>query len=315
MKDVKRSVPLLIVCLLASHAGNLQGAFPPPTTRSSPAKLRWAPPTLEKPSTIQLGVDNPVPGLRPDRDYIIKLPNAIRTRATILRGGRNVIIMGGHVALANLDNTAADDAEKRAFYIKDCTGTVHIEGVLIDGAKSGEYDAFAIAAPPATVQLENIRVIDVHGTFKTFHGDIVQPWGGVKELRIDRMTGSTSYQGLQIDQDHGPIGREIIQHVNLTGSGNYKVWLTKNEADKPPSISLREVYVTPPPGRALADSVWPPARDKEAGAVASADGSEVTWPKLPFIQGSIRLGPPPGGDFVPLGLAGLTYQSPGYEAK
>jgi hypothetical protein len=42
----------------------------------------------------------------------------------------------------------------------------------------------------------------------------------------------------------------------------------------------------------------------------SADGHSVTWPSLRAsgqVTGSLQLGPPPGGDFVPASLVGLNY--------
>src|SRR5690606_3246695 len=135
------------------------------------ARLRWAPPALENPITIELTVDGPVPRLKTDRDYIIKLPDQPRTKATSIVGGRNVVMIGGHIALENLDGQQAWDSAKRAIYIKDNQGIVHIEGVFIDGINGGEFDAVAIAAPDSIVQLQNIRGNDRRGTGETFHGD------------------------------------------------------------------------------------------------------------------------------------------------
>lgn len=286
-----------------------EGAQPAPPASAS---LRWAPPALQQPKTIELTATSFVPQLDPKRDYIIKLPNEPRIKAVQITGGRNVVIIGGEIAMENLDGQDAYDSQKRAIYIKNNMGTVHIEGVLIDGSNSGEFDGVAIAAPESTVQLQNMRIMEVHGTYQTFHGDVVQPWGGVKELRIDRMTASTHYQGLQIDKDLQPIEEELIQNVNLTGPGNYKIWLTKFPDDNPKRVVFTEVYVTPRDGRPLEKSVWPESKDEKLGAKLAEDGKSVSWPNLPFVEGEVKLGPPPGGDFVPEGVAGLTYQSPGY---
>lgn len=289
-----------------------EGAEP---AQPASVSLRWAPPALEQPKTIELTATSFVPQLDPKRDYIIKLPNEPRTKAVQITGGRNVVLIGGHITLENLDGQQAYDSQKRAIYIKNNVGTVHIEGVFIDGTNSGEFDGVAIAAPESVVQLQNMRIMEVHGTYRTFHGDVVQPWGGVKELRIDRMTASTHYQGLQIDKDLQPIGEEIIQNANLTGPGSYKIWLTKFPDDNPKRVVFSEVYVTPREERPLEKSVWPESNDEKLGAKLAEDGRSVSWPNLAFVEGVVNLGPPPAGDFVPEGVAGIQYRSPGYVSE
>ena len=286
-------------------------------------KLRWAPPELENPETREIGVDGKVFQLKPDRDYMIKLPtDKVRTEQVWLEGGRNIVLIGGVIALPDGGpNLSNNDGTRRGIYIKNATGTVHIEGVLFDGEKSGEYDAVAINAPKAIVQLQNIHVAALGGSFKFFHGDIVQPWGGVKELRIDRLTGTTSYQGLQINQDAGKIGKEFIRNVNLKGSGQWKLWLTGKEmADQGgyPPTHLDEVYIEPTnkwgEGKtSLAQSAFPGVGAPK-GAVFKEGEKAIHWPELDHVHGEVKLGPPPGGDFVPAESVGLKYKSPGYEA-
>jgi hypothetical protein len=47
-------------------------------------------------------------------------------------------------------------------------------------------------------------------------------------------------------------------------------------------------------------------------AVIAADDSVATWTSHPKVKGCVKKGIPPQGDFVPAGLAGLNYVSPGY---
>ena len=278
-------------------------------------KLLWAPPILENPQIIQLSADGKgdKTQLDSDKDYIIRLPaDAVRTKGVWIEGGRNVIIMGGHIALPYAEELNNNDSTRRAIYIKNNNGTVHVEGLLIDGAKSGEYDAIAVASTKSIVQLQNIHVTTLAGSYKYFHGDLVQPWGGVKELRIDRFTGTTSYQGLQINQDTGKIGSEKISNVNMKGTGQYKLWLTGKEIDgHNPQIQLKNVYIEPAPkwDLNLGTSVYP-AVGMPKGAVLTEDGTEVSWPELSWVEGVAKLGPPPGGDFVPVKLVGTHYFSP-----
>jgi hypothetical protein len=191
----------------------------------------------------------------------------------------------------------------------------------------GEGDGIDIAAPLATVQIENVRVVGLTGSETTTHADVIQPWGGVKEMRVDRLTGSTDYQGLHIQPDLGVNGTEIVKNANLySGSkdtGNWLLWLTKGSdtCETAGSVQLDEVYVEPRPGRDLGNSVWPPDQfdvADVAGSVGeclselSSDKTQMSFPNLPSVSGVVKKGPPPSGDFVPDGVAGADYVSPGY---
>jgi hypothetical protein len=146
---------------------------------------------------------------------------------------------------------------------------------------------------------------------------VVQPWGGVKDLRIDRMTASSNYQGLMLQPDLGPIGSAEISNVDLTASadptsdkGGHLLWVTKGSQSCTGSpMTLSDVFVLPRAGRSLSNSVWPPANSSlECGASGE---TLATWPRL-AVAGGVHLGLPPGGSFVPAGSVGIGYSSPGY---
>jgi len=288
---------------------------PAPAVTKAAAPLRWSPSPLTDPKTINLGTGPTTNSLKNDQDYIIKLPAEKKIGGIVLRGGRNIVIQGGHITVPP---GATSDAGRRAIYIKDVVGTVHIEGVLIANEAGSDFDGIAIAAPQATVQIQNVRIVGLTGSYAGFHADILQPWGGVKELRIDRLTGTSNYQGFQIPQDLGPIGSATIQNVNLgyvprtDGKIGYLLWLTPGltRCDTYP-ITLSNVYVEARPGQKVGNSVWPPV-GKPMECAAVQDDDEVSWPKLPKVTGVVKQGPPPDGDFVPEGAAGLRYVSPGY---
>lgn len=278
----------------------------------SPHKLRWAPPALVNPITIQLTAGQTGTKLDPTKDYIIKFPPTKKVGGTAIFGGRNVVIMGGHVTIP-AENTGKGGNYQRSLFITDNQGIVHIEGLLVDGSGGGESDAIAISSPNSTVQIQNLRVNGILGTNNTWHADVVQPWGGVKELRIDRITGSSYYQGLQIPEDVGAIGKAIISHVNLsiltpaTGvSGGQMVWLSHYCKGYP--VELDEVYALPRPGRTFGSSVFPMNTDTTCPFVIN--GQEGYWPGLPQ-KGVVKHGVPEK-DFVPEGTAGINYVSPGY---
>ena len=159
------------------------------------------------PQTIELGPGITTTTLNPARDYIIALPKSGK-QDTFIKGGHNIIISGGHIS-TGADPPPWGSSEHRGIYIADATGIVHIEGVLVDDADVGRGNGVAIAAPAATVQIENDRFVNLTGTQDTNHADVVQVWGGVKELRIDHLTGSTNYQGLTINPDLAPNGTDF----------------------------------------------------------------------------------------------------------
>jgi hypothetical protein len=289
------------------------------TAQSVNNRLTWSPPALENPTTIQLGDGKTQNTLDNTKDYIIKLPSSKKTGSTTLIGGRNIVLIGGYITIPYTDRSITTDMDRRAIYIKDNVGTVHIEGVLIDGSGDGEMDGIAINAPQSTVQLQNLRITGVQGTDSTMHADVVQPWGGVKELRIDRLTGQSGYQGFFIPIDQNTIGKAVVKNVNLIatgqayggGGGGYMISITKLNCIAYP-ITFENTYVQPRSGRPLSKSVWPDFNTESTkNCPVQVSNGVGTWPALP-VTGAIREGAPPGGDYVPFGVAGLSYTSPGY---
>jgi hypothetical protein len=293
---------------------------PPPDATPSPSlePLTWAPPLLVNPKTIELGQGFTHTSLSPSRDYIIKMPPTKKVGATWLDGGHNIVLIGGAETIPTGTTPGVrNDAQRTAIYIKGATGTVHIEGLEIDGSGGGEFDGVDIAAPQATVQLENLRIVGVRGRYDAFHADVVQPWGGVGDLRIDRLTGTSNYQGLTLQQDLGAIGSAELTNVDLTATteapvdgGGHMLWLTKGVSSCTGyPITLSGVFVQPRPGLTLGTSVWPASNSQ-----LSCDESGNTlasWSALP-VTGTVQQGIPPSGSFVPYGTAGLEYRTPGY---
>lgn len=290
-------------------------------TRAGSNQLRWAPPHLVDPTTITLGNGYTDTYLEPSRDYIVKLPKNDKLGGVTLEGGHNIVIIGGQITVPANPAPAGHfyDRYRTGLYIKGATGTVHVEGVLFRGTRHAVWDAIDINAPKAAVQLENIRAEGVHGGFWTFHADVVQPWGGVRALRIDYLTGTSNYQGLTLPIDEGPIGSAQVSHVNLRGLdseielGGHLIWLTtRSTSCRSYPVELTDVYVQPRPGLTLAESVWPQRGRPRRCAVKAVHGRYVFWPSLSDIRGRVLSGLPPGGSYVPSGVAGTNYVSPGY---
>jgi hypothetical protein len=283
----------------------------PPADRPEKPRLRWAPPPLNDPVTLHLGNGFTVAELDEGSDYVIDLPKERTFGGVVVKGGHNVVIKGGRIVIPT---DGVEDAERTGVYVKDATGTVHLEGIRV--VAKGPGDGVVVNAPKAVVQIENVRVEGIKGSFEGFHADVVQPWGGARELRIDRLTGTSDYQGLQIPADLQPIGSATVRHANMRfagrdAAGGFLIWLTTGaDSCRSYPVTLSDVYVRPRPGRSFAQSVWP---SPESGLACGAQirGGTARWPALP-VRGEVRQGLPPGGDFVPRAAAGADYVSPGY---
>jgi len=314
--------------------------------------LDWAPPVLHDPVTVNLPATGTVRlNLDNSRDYIIRYPDVRRVGGLTLRGGRNIVIIGGA-------STLPPHAGKglRNIQIKDKPGVmdgriIHIEGLDIDGSGGGEGDGIGIGAPSAIVQLENDRITGLTGHLSSTHADVIQTWGGVKQLRIDHFTGASHYNNLYLRRENSPLKpgdrSVVLDNVNLFGYVNPPGWDEHTTlraiaiGTQPPNSScdghrcgpanpddpvncqvpgpivLNNVYAEPP-GGPLNAFAWPTGSMSAAGCAAalSPDGS-MSWPALSAalggpVTGAIQLGPPPGGDFVPAGSVGVGYVSPGY---
>lgn len=226
---------------------------------------------------------------------------------------RNAVLIGGQITVLPTSQVAG--ADQRAIYVRNCTGTVHIEGVYIDGNVAGsEADGIAVNAPEAVVQIQNVRIEGLRGGYSSNHADVFQPWGGVREFRIDRLSGSSNYQGLQIFQTLGAIGGGTVRNTDITGSdvgpvdkGGYYLWM--DCSDRYPLV-LDNVYVAGRKGRPFGQSIWPPVSDPECPATIT--GGMATWPGNRALSGGVREGQPAAGDFVAPGSVGVGYRSPGY---
>jgi hypothetical protein len=287
-----------LACLIAS-AGMAQEKAPDEKPAPKPQPLSWAPPELTDPITINISETNRNPRLDVTKDYIIKMPDKpLKARGgLVLAGGRNVVLIGGAIEALSIEE-APKSLERRAVYLKGQAGTIHIEGLHILGDNLAE--AFNIDQRlGAIIQLQNIRIETVHGDFKGHHADLIQTWAGPAELRIDRFTGSTGYQGFfLLPNQHFPDGPKPklfdFRHINLTGN-EHSAYLLWSPGEKLMPVSLTDVWLKPNPKWAKDRDrfVWPKPVTGDKSWEAAKEGA-------------------PQGDFVPEGVAGVNYVSPGY---
>lgn len=281
-------------------------------------------------------------------DYRIYLPRSGPLVGGItIAGGRNVTIIGGEIDLTYPCSSDASDC--MGIYIaKKSPGVVFVEGVWIhnasrigrtcpggassmsqtcstgDGIDVNTTNNGAINAN--TITLQNIRVDGISGcSGYDDHSDVFQPYQAPDDtIQIDRMTGVTNCQGLILDPDlayskwHTFPSSITVKHTNIEtvpnpypGSQHGATWwLTYGTGCKSGPIFLRDAYSNEPLPDHILPSIWPNPADRRCGVRYS--GGVVSWTKA-RINGSIHTGAPPGGDFVPPGVAGLGYLSPGYQ--
>jgi len=296
-------------------------------------KLRWSPPALTSPTTINLTTGEQAGAssvnLDNTKDYILRMPSTPKQGALWIGGGRNVVIIGGEFAPTRFTDLAGDNIVLKLY---KQVGTVHIEGLKFSNPNSLEFDAIAIDAPQAIVQIENVRVDTLLGSQATNHSDLVQPYGGAKELRIDHFTGQSALQGLfllnnKYDTACGPYGPVRLSNINIRQmepqtDGRYMLYFA-NSSEAPNfagQVHLSNVYISALPQYSPAGSygMMPRVGMSAPYGAIRYDTNKVHWPNWRSADGSLAIngfiseGDPATGDFVPAGVAGYNYVSPGY---
>jgi hypothetical protein len=260
----------------AKSATSTHAAKPAPTTAAQPApaapqpaRLTWPVPALHDPQVIELTPGHTKLVLNLHRDYVLKLPRGRALTAPqglSIWGGHNVVLVGGTVHVPDKSGAAQFQAQ---------TGTIHIEGVRFSGPKLME--GIDLNEPRgATVELENIYIDTVHGSYTTNHADLIQSWAGPRRLLVDGLMGSTQYQGfflLPNQLDKGPAPQLFdLRNVYINDSGGaYALWLQTK-----PRVPLRTsgVYVTPNAKRTWRGWwLWPKPGDATWNQVQAAGAS------------------------------------------
>ena len=275
------------------------GAGPAPDREApeEPAGLSWAPPELENPEVIQITEDNAKLGLDPERDYILDLPDDRPLEAEgglNVYQGRNVVVIGGEIRIP--EHVQGDDA--RGIYFKGQTGTVHIEGVAITGRTLGEGIQLD-QREGAVVQIQNVRMDPLRGDYEGHHADAIQTWAGPRILRVDGLSVRTEYQAFFFQPNQHFEGPEPelfdLRRIDVEGLEG-SAFLAWRQSGREWPLRVTDVWMQPYDEDAPADKwLW------------SHDGpGDTDWP--------VHVGLPPNGPFVPEGVAGVDYVSPGYRS-
>jgi hypothetical protein len=284
------------------------------------ATLAWPPPALSHPATRLVGAASTFLRLDNQKDYIVKYPSSVKAGELMIEGGRNITIIGGEQRNFSGVGTAMVHFTDNGTNGPAVTGRViHVEGLKFDMTGGDVRDVFGLQTPSAIVQLENIRAMNVHGVGSGIHADIVQNYSDVLGLRVDRLTGSTNYQGFFIRPREGLVKSVDLRHVNLTlnpnGEDHYsQVLFFADDDGAAPDLRLDAFYVqNNRPGQNAQAAVYP---DASATAIRSSfDGSKVTFPAFRQVSGAVQDGSPGDGDYVPASSAGLAYKTPGYDRR
>jgi hypothetical protein len=207
---------------------------------------------------------------------------------------------------------------------------VHVEGNLFTGSQLG--DGMQIFDGNAIVQVENDHDALSHGSDSGVHADIIQPWGGEQQLRIDGYTGYTQCQGGMWKRDtgtpayNGPIYLRRVNFRDVAGLCGYISWVSPGGNSNIFTDGTNGFWVQQASGRSFAHSIWLDDTSSTPPLISSdASGTYATYPNLNgalgtqmwkkwdgSANGQIRQGVPPGGDFVPPSSVGVGYVSPGY---
>jgi hypothetical protein len=289
------------------------------TTTPSGSRLTWAPPALTNPAVINVTNANRRLFLDNSRDYRLNITEPLK-RELWIEGGRNVVVIGGRITIDVL-GTASGYQDNVGIKVRfgDPSGTVHLEGLLIDGPYV--LDGLGIATG-RNVQIQNVRVERVYDGIKGAHSDCVQIQQGVGHLRMDGFTCSTDRQGIFLGDHDGAIRSADLRRVNMYGvPGKHLFWQTNPTYP----VTLTNFWLTVASGYTpwAPFGYWPYPQqdgltwdgriDLNRRTQVSADGTYLTFVgSTNTISGRINKGVPSGGDFVTRSSAGAGYVSPGY---
>lgn len=250
-------------------------------------------------TVLELTTDRTWYPLDEETDYVLKLPAGAYARGGLtIDGGRHITLIGGHIWVP--ETGATELGPRRGLLLLNQRGTVHVEGLQIDGP--GLSEGIQMGQPyGATVQLQNIYVGQVRARdkvgFTDNHPDVVQTWAGPRRLLVDRLSGSTDFQGLFLNPTSPACATSLcrpstesqrtwdLRNIDIWGSPSARVLMWK-AGDFP--LAQQNIRGWSADSRSMQASVMP---------------SSLAWPGLAW-------GPPPARTVSPANV-GLGYQPAG----
>jgi hypothetical protein len=232
------------------------------------------------------------------KDYVVNMPATALTASggLVITGGRNVVLIGGEIEIGWQGDVPPTNS-RRGLYLQQQTGTIHIEGLYIHGSDLSEGINLDQRLG-ATVQIQNTRVEGVHARdqvgFTDNHPDLIQSWAGPAELRVDRFSGSTDYQGFFFAPSqfsNVPPRLYDLRNIEIQASlrnGAPAAGVLLWQGSSFP-MSLRNVSIAPDADKGMARSMYP---------------NSAAWAGVTRATTAITT----------TTVAGATYASPGYTA-
>ena len=320
--SVSVGMTLILVVLAARAVLTGEAGFVSQPALAS-ERLTWAPPQLNNPLILRPTNDRATFWNDPNnkKDCLVEMPDYPLRRGLNIYNCHHVVIIGGEIDIPwQGDNP--DIPSRRMLIVQDATGIVHIEGLWGHGEDISE--GIVGFSRESIIQIQNVRIDHIRArdqvNFTDNHPDLIQSWGNAKEIRVDRLTGSSDYQGFMLKADDGyPHGPVTIKNTNIIGdpTARYQFWIgSPDQGD----ITLENFWMDVPPQRwgGLCNSVWPycgasyPFKSIISQDEQGRDYATFPGDMTPHVTGRITEGRPPEGDSVPEGVAGISYVSPGY---
>jgi hypothetical protein len=269
-------------------------------------KLTWAPPALENPLPINVGPGGTTLAVPGNWDCQVNMPPVPVTGRIRIDGCRNIAMIGGQVEIPGPPNGKPEEA---GISIQNYTDTVHIEGVEMGGKGLTNGLWLSTRHPGTIAQVENVLIKEVHAKVEPAdgtdwpeeHPDLLQLWQGPSVLRIDRLQGTTVYQGLLPDSGAWSDPRNISvftdirnTSVKLTATGVSCYAMFQTPLYTGPMTSLRNVFCDP------GSRPW-------SAALIPSPATDPGW------WGDVQRAPADLPAFVDAQKVGIGYESPGYE--
>ena len=199
---------------------------PTPTATGTIGGLRYAPPTLTNPVTIQIAASGGTYSAPATTDCIFVAPQVITGNVT-LNGCDDRVFIGGIFAGRTSVPSGSYDTPNRGIRLYDTsssqTGTDYLEGLWF---KPGTYLSDAIqgayrSTRNRTLIVQNVRVDSTtYGSKATVHADRLQLWGGPQNFHVNGLTATDArYQGIFMANDvNNARGAYTFERINLVGS-------------------------------------------------------------------------------------------------
>ncbi len=288
------------------------------------AAAGWSRPDMTGAQTVVVsGTDTFVAG---NGGPVIVQVDGVLEKGLFIEEATDVLVVGGHIKidLPWWEQPGWFKSNAKAVNIKNCTGTVHLEGLYAEGAELEDF--IYINSPTAVVKVVNCRAKRTRGQNEDSgnygHADVLQVYG-CKELWVDGLSGTTGYQGMFIHDELGQGGdyvtlRRVFLEGIATDLDEARWMLALNDTFD--LVELEDVYVKPsnhPSHNTLAKAVRPQAEGggfvyPSKGIATVVDGrNTVHWPgtMTPVVLGRVNEGDPPFGDPVPYARVGRRYEA------